>query len=119
MKRREKEFQVGDLVMVYLRKERFLAKNYNKIKMKKIGPCRIVRKFSANAYAIELPEGIGISPIFNVAYLYSYKETETELQEETIEDEVQNLKWEEQMPKSVKKEVEVVLEKRISKGTKG
>ena len=35
--------------------------------MKKIGPCRIVREFSANAYEIEFPEGIGISPIFNVA----------------------------------------------------
>ena len=55
MKIREKEFQVGDLVMVYLRKEIFLVKNYNKLKMKKIGPCKIVRKISANVYEIELP----------------------------------------------------------------
>ena len=60
MKIREKEFQVGVLVMVYLRKEIFPTKNYNKLKMKKIGPCRILRKFSANAYEIELPKGIGI-----------------------------------------------------------
>jgi len=77
MKIREKEFQVGDLVMVYLRKEIFPAKTDNKLNMKKIGPCRIVRKFSANGYEIELPEGIEISPIFNVVDLYPYKGTET------------------------------------------
>ena len=74
--------------MVYLRKEIFLAKAYNKLRMKKIGPCRIVRKFSTNAYEIELPEGIGISPTFNFGDLYPYKETKTELQAETTEDEV-------------------------------
>ena len=40
--------------------------------MKKIGPCNILRKFSANAYELDLPLGIGISPSFNVEDLYSY-----------------------------------------------
>jgi len=40
--------------------------------MKKIRPYKILRKFSANIYEIELPPGIGISPIFNVADLYPY-----------------------------------------------
>jgi hypothetical protein len=36
------------------------------MKMKKIGPCKIIRKFEANTYEIELSDGAGISPIFNI-----------------------------------------------------
>jgi hypothetical protein len=46
--------------------------------MKKIGPCKILRKFDANSYEIELPDGVGISSIFNVAYLYPYRKDEIE-----------------------------------------
>ena len=42
------------------------------MKVKNIGPCRILKKFSANAYELEIPTGVGISPIFNVADLYPY-----------------------------------------------
>ena len=45
---------------------------YNKLKFKKISPYKIIRKFSSNAYELQLPPGIGISPIFNVAYLFPY-----------------------------------------------
>ena len=40
--------------------------------MKKMGPSKILCKFPANAYELELPPDIGISLIFNVAYLYPY-----------------------------------------------
>ena len=73
--------------MVYLRKERFPVRTYNKIKMKNIGPCRILRKFSSNAYEIEVVEGIGISPIFNATNLYQYKGIEEELQEDSTKEE--------------------------------
>ena len=63
---------MGDMVLAYLRKKRFPKGEYNKLKMKKIGPCKTLRKFSANSYELELYPGIGISPIFIVEDLYSY-----------------------------------------------
>ena len=44
--------------------------------MKKIGPCHVIRKFGANSYEIELPDGVEISPIFNVVDLYPYRAEE-------------------------------------------
>ena len=72
-RRRHKEFQVGDLVMVYLRKERFPLGTYNKVKMKKFGPYKIMKKHDlGNAYEVELQYGIHISPIFNIEDLTKY-----------------------------------------------
>jgi hypothetical protein len=74
--RRQLQFEVGDLILAHLRKERFPKGTYNKLKMKKIGPCKVLKKFGANACEIELPDGIEISPIFNVSNLYPYKSEE-------------------------------------------
>ena len=82
MRRREVNFEVGDLVLDHLRKERFPGGQYNKLKFKKIEPCKILQKFSTNAYELELPIGIGISLIFNVANLYPYKIDDTGQPEE-------------------------------------
>jgi hypothetical protein len=76
--RRQLQFEVGDLILAHLRKERFLSGTYNKLKMKKIRPCKVLKKFGVNAYDIELPDGIEISPIFNVSNLYPYKDEEVE-----------------------------------------
>ena len=61
--------------MAYLRKERFPKGTYNKLNLKKIEPCKILRKFSANAYEIELPYDLQISPICNVSNLYPFEDS--------------------------------------------
>ena len=60
-----------------LGKDIFLKEKYKNLNMKKIVPCKILKKFVANAYEIELPENLGISPIFTIANLYPYSMDDT------------------------------------------
>jgi hypothetical protein len=111
--RRELQFEVGDLVLEHLRNERLPRGMYNKLKMKKIGPCKVIRKFGANAYEIELPDGVGISPIFNVADLYPYRDEEARAEKEHKE-----IQWTKQMPLDEKPQMESIIDKRIRKKTR-
>jgi hypothetical protein len=81
--------------------------------MKKIRPCKVLKKFGANAYEIELPDGIRISPIFNISYLYPYKAEEAREDSEQIE-----VQWTKQMPVVENPQMENILDKRVNKRTR-
>ena len=61
--------------MAHLRKEHFLVGTYNKLRMKKFGPCKIVKRYdSGNAYKVEFPFELIISLVFNISNLTKYYE---------------------------------------------
>jgi hypothetical protein len=110
---REVQFEVGDEFIYHLRKERFKRGTYNKLNMKNIIPCNIVRKFIANAYEIEFPDNVGISPIFNVSYLYPYKRDEA-----GGLDGHKEVQWEEKFPTAEKTQMDKIIEQRDVKKTR-
>ncbi|PKU62750.1 hypothetical protein MA16_Dca023314 [Dendrobium catenatum] len=71
--RRERQFQVGDLVMVRLRRERFPPGAYSKLAKRKLGPVPIIAKINDNAYSIGLPADCNTSSTFNVSDISAYK----------------------------------------------
>ena len=109
-KRRHNEFQVGDLIIVYLRKEQFPMGTYNKMKVKKFGPYKILKKHdSGNAYEVEFPDGIHISPIYNIENLTKYHDDGAD--EELMLDPCP-------IPTSKKKEIEEILDSRVGRSTR-
>jgi len=103
LKRKEVQFEVGDEVLAHLRKERFPRGTYNKLKYEKVGPCKVLRKFLANAYEIQLSPGIGISPIFNIADMFPYtadpeEKEEDALRQSTCSTQEDGEAWKRQMP---------------------
>jgi hypothetical protein len=68
------------------------------------------KKFRANAYEIELPNGVKISPIFNVVDLYPYR-----VEEAGEEDEQEKIQWTKKIPVAEKPQTESIIDKRISR----
>ncbi|CAL8998297.1 unnamed protein product [Prunus brigantina] len=55
--------------------ERFPKQSFKKLHAHSLGPYRIIMKLGSNAFLIELPADMHISPIFNVADLSPYRGT--------------------------------------------
>ena len=98
--------------MAYLKKERFPKGTYNKLKLKKIGPCKVLRKFSAN-YEIELPSNLQISPIFNVSYLYPFRDAGIQPDGVTLDRDDPAIDWQGQIPQKGQPLIESILDKRF------
>ena len=107
-----KEFQIGDEGMVHLRKNHFLVITYNKLKMKKFGLCKIVKRHdSRNAYEVEFPTELNILLVFNISDLTKYYEGGDG-------EEVAEAQWSILVASSATKEIEEILDNHVGKSTR-
>jgi hypothetical protein len=77
---RQPQFEVGDLVLAHLRKLRLPRGTYNKLKMMKIGPCRVLKKFGEMLIRLNYPMGSEY-----LQYSMSQICTHTELEKQRLE----------------------------------
>lgn len=71
--RRKVIFNEGDLVWVYLRRERFPQGRFGKLQPRADGPFRVLQRINDNAYKIDLPGHYKVSATFNIADLSPYE----------------------------------------------
>ena len=67
--RKELLLEVGDMVWVHLRKDRFPALWQSKLQPRADGPFMVLEKINDNAYRIDLPSKYGVHDVFNVCDL--------------------------------------------------
>ncbi|KAG6750963.1 hypothetical protein POTOM_045478 [Populus tomentosa] len=72
LQKRDKQFAVGDQVLIRLCSERFPPCSYNKLHARRAGPFTILKKLGPNAYVIDLPPTYAISPVFTIEDLTAF-----------------------------------------------
>jgi hypothetical protein len=80
---REVKLEPGDLVWLYLRKEQFPDLRKSKLMFRAHGPFKNLEKINDNAYKLELPLEIGVSPTFKISDLRPYLGEEDEVPSRT------------------------------------
>ena len=66
-------FNIGDLVWLHLRKDRFPNECKSKLLPRVDGPLKVLARYNNNAYKIDLPsDKYNVSDIFNVKDLLPY-----------------------------------------------
>jgi hypothetical protein len=63
-------FELGDLVWVYLRKDRFPELCKSKLQPRADGPFKVLHKINDNAYEIDLPSTYGVT--MSLIYLHYF-----------------------------------------------
>lgn len=71
-RRKDKQFNVGEEIFIQLRLEHFPPCNFKKLHVWHVGPFKVVKKLSYNAYVIGLPSDNGINHIFNIEDLTQF-----------------------------------------------
>ena len=70
--RRSKEFNVGEYVMVRICPERISKMFSKKLYARVMGPYSLIHKLGSNAYILNFPNDMDISPVFNIEDLLPY-----------------------------------------------
>ena len=102
--------------MLYLNKSRLQKGIPSKLQMRRIWPCKFLEKYGPNAYKIDLPKDMDLSPISNFKDLVPYKGPkmdDIEYQEE-MKNDVLDLK----LPERKQLQVEKILDSRVKKSTR-
>ena len=72
VRRRSKEFNVGEYVIVRICLKRILKMFSKKLYARAIGPYYIIHKLGSNTYHLDLLNDMDISPVFNIEDLLPY-----------------------------------------------
>jgi hypothetical protein len=81
--RKEVKLDLGDLVLLHMRKEQFLDLRKSKLMSRANSPFKILEKINDNAYKLELPPEFGVTPTFNILDLQPYLGEEDEVPSRT------------------------------------